>query len=202
MRGINLPTTNTFSLTVQVGKNDGSTIKNITENGLVELGNIVDADKSKDIDVARLNGGKILYATTSIEKIIEKILVRYFIGPFQGHDERRVIFENDVIQSSSFSFSFKKELIKKIVNNHDLLKGKQKNSLNSYLKLIMQWRNAFAHGNIKFNNPKGCFIEYYFGEKKQLYLTNEYWDKVETTYIDCEKILKILDDGISALYED
>lgn len=202
MREINLPISNTFSLTVQMNKLDMNNAENFGDELLVPLGNVVDPGKSKEIDIARLNGGKILYATTSIEKLVEKILVRYFIGPFQGHDERRVVFENDVIQSSSFSYSFKKELIKKIINQHDLLKGKQKNSINTYLKKIMSWRNAFAHGYIKYNDPKGCLIEYYSGEKKELYLTDEFLDEVEKTYHECESLLKSLDEKISSLYEE
>ncbi len=200
MREINLPISNTFSLTVQMNKLDLKNAKQEGDSFLVPLGNVVDPSKNKDIEISRLNGGKVLYATTSIEKIIEKILIQYFIGPFQGHDERRVIFENDVIQSSSFSYSFKKELIKKIVVQHDLLNGKQKNKLNKYLKDIMVWRNAFAHGNIKFNDPKGCLIEYYSGEKRELYLTDQYWTLVEQTYSDCETLLKLLDEKVSSLY--
>ena len=202
MREINLPISNTFSLTVQMNKLD---LKNAKQEGdafLVPLGNVVDPSKNKDIEISRLNGGKVLYATTSIEKITEKILIQYFIGPFQGHDERRVNFENDVIQSSSFSYSFKKELIKKIVVQHDLLNGKQKNKLNKYLKDIMVWRNAFAHGNIKFNDPKGCLIEYYSGKKRELYLTDQYWTLVENTYSDCETLLKLLDEKVSSLFGD
>jgi hypothetical protein len=192
-----------LSLTVQT-KNIGSEgVVQMGEHLVAPLGDLVTPEKIEEINnTARLNGGKILYATSSIDKMVERILVRYFIGPFKGHDERRVIFENDVIQSSSFSYSFKKELIKKIVNKHDLLKGKQKNNINGYLKNIMSWRNAFAHGHIKYNSPKGCLIEYYSGHKKELYLTDEFWGEVEKTYIECESILKLLDDEISSLYEE
>ncbi|MFK5951316.1 MAG: hypothetical protein QM500_21385 [Methylococcales bacterium] len=201
MREINLPISNTYSLTFPA-KMDINNTEKVGDSLIVSLGTIVDSDKSKEVEIARLNGGKVLYATTSIEKIVERILVKYFIGPFQGHDERRVMFENDVIQSSSFSYSFKKELIKKIINQHDLLKGKQKNNINGHLKNIMIWRNAFAHGHIKYNDPKGCLIEYYSGEKKELFLTDVFWGKVEKNYVECESLLKSIDEKISSLYEE
>jgi len=202
MKEITLPITNTFSLTSQIDKVDYSQCEKMGDSYLVPLGNMVSPEKQKEIDIARLNGGKILYATTSIERKVEHILLDYFLGPFEGHEERRVIFENDVIQSSSFSYSFKKGLIKKIVDSHELLHGKNKNHLNKYLTDIMNWRNAFAHGNIKYNDPKGCLLEYYSAGKKTSILNDIYWENIEKTYYECERLLKELDKNISSLYEE
>jgi len=200
MKEIILPVTNTFSLTPPIDKVDYSQYEKVGDSYLVPLGNMVSPEKQKEIDIARLNGGKILYATTSIERKVEQILLDYFLGPFEGHNEKRVIFENDVIQSSSFSYSFKKGLLRKIVDSHELLHGKNKNKINKYLTDIMNWRNAFAHGNIKYNEPKGCLIEYYAAGKKTDILDDVYWEKIEKTFYECESLLKELDKNISSLY--
>lgn len=202
MREINLPISQTFSLTVDPNKLDFENAEEVDGVKQVYLGNIVNAKKNEEIETARLNGGKVLYATTSIEKLIERLLVLYFIGPFQGHDERRVLFENELIQSSSMSFKFKKELVKKVIDQHDLMKGKAKNKLQGYLKDIMTWRNAFAHGHIKFNDPKGCVVEYYSSGLQELYLTDEFWAKLEKSFEECEKLLKTIDSSIASLYSE
>ncbi|MCW9023091.1 MAG: hypothetical protein OQK73_00270 [Gammaproteobacteria bacterium] len=201
MREINLPIPNTYSLTPTIDTNRRSEwIEQQDGTYLVPLGNIVSPEKASEIEMARLNGGKILYATTSVERLVDKILIEYFMGPFQEHDEKRVLFENDVIQSSSFSYSFKKALIKRILDTHKLLKGDHKNKLNKYLKDIMIWRNAFAHGDIEYNDPKGCYIEYYSGEKKKLILSDEYWDKVEHTFSGCNSLLLELTEKLQSLF--
>jgi hypothetical protein len=64
-------------------------------------------------------------------------------------------------------------LVAKLVNDGQLLSGNWKNSLQSDLKKIMGWRNAFAHGKIKHDNRAGCYVVHYSGQPKQLLLTDE-----------------------------
>ena len=156
---------------------------------LVPLGKIVDESSSLKVETARKNGGKVLYATTSIEQKLEAILLEYFMGPFVKHEERRVMFETEILQSSALSYSAKKELVAKLVNDRQLLSGSKKNSLQSHLKTIMEWRNAFAHGKIKHDNNAGCYIVYYSGRPKQIFLTDEYWDEVESSFKECDALL-------------
>ncbi len=113
--------------------------------------------------------------------------------------DKRTIFEKEILQSSTLSYNNKKELFFKIVNKSELLSGKKKSKLQKYLKDIMEWRNAFAHGLIQVDNIQGCFVNYYSGSPKMLNLTNDYWDTVESTFKDChsfiaeinEKLMKI-----------
>jgi len=118
--------------------------------------------------------------------------LRYFMGPFVKHDEKRAIFERDILQSSALTFHSKKELIAKIINPNDLLHGQDKNKVQSYLRNIMDWRNAFAHGKIHYDNMAGCFINYYSGSMRTLHLDNKYWDEVEISFRECSTLLNSL----------
>lgn len=191
MKDIELPITQTFSLTIDTHNFDMSSAIQL-ENGqlLVSLGDVVNETISATTEKARINGGKVLYATTSIEQQLEGLLLRYFMGPFVQHEQRRVLFEREILQSSALSYSSKKELASKIINEHDLLQGKKKNKLQGSLKKIMEWRNAFAHGKVQHDNVHGCFIKYYSGGSKQLKLTDEFWSEVEGVFKEGSELVK------------
>ncbi|HET7625636.1 MAG TPA: hypothetical protein VFM25_10265 [Verrucomicrobiae bacterium] len=191
MREINLPMTQTFSITINPRTFDLS--KAVDMGGgrhAIPLGNIVDPQIGAVVETARKNGGKILYATTSIEQTLENILLKYFMGPFVGHDDRRAMFENEVLKSSALSYRAKKELVTKLINTQALLEGKNKSKLQGHLSTIMEWRNAFAHGKIQHDTPKGCFISYYSGGTKKIMLDDKYWNDVENTFKECVELLK------------
>ena len=130
MREINLPMTQTFSITLDAAMLDPSKAVDMG-NGrrAIQLGVVVDAKINAMLDTARQNGGKILYATTSIEQTMESIMLNYFMGPFVEHEERRAMFEHEVVQSSALSFRAKKDLAIKIIHKDDLLEGTKKNAV-------------------------------------------------------------------------
>ena len=83
MREINLPITQTVSFTFDPGALDLS--KSVDVGGgrrRIDLGTIYDEKTGAMMETARRNGGKILYATTSIEQTLESMLLNYFMGPF------------------------------------------------------------------------------------------------------------------------
>jgi hypothetical protein len=191
MKDIELPITQTFSLTIDTHNiNMSNSVEMETGQRVVALGEVVNESISATTEKARSNGGKVLYATTSIEQQLEDLLLRYFMGPFIQHEQRRVLFEREILQSSALSYSSKKELVSKIINEHDLLHGKKKNKLQSSLKKIMDWRNAFAHGKVQHDSMQGCFIKYYSGGSKQLKLTDEFWSDLEGVFKDCSELIK------------
>lgn len=191
MKDIELPITQTFSITIDAHNIDMSNaVEMVNGKFMLPLGDVVNDAISETTNQARINGGKVLYATTSIEQQLESLLLRYFMGAFVEHDEKRVIFERDILQSSALSFSSKKELVAKIVNESSLLIGKKKNKLQGHLKKIMGWRNAFAHGKVQHDNVQGCFIKYYSGSGKQLNLTDEFWSDLECVFKKCSELIK------------
>ena len=180
-------------------------LKNINPANIVDMGDgkqalkigeLVNPEIISEMDMAQVNGGLVLYATTSIEKWIESILLVYFMGPFIEPNPRRDMFEREVLESSTLTFSSKKELLFKAVNEEDLIKGKSKNKLQGSLKRIMEWRNAFAHGRVQHELTKGVVLKYYSGKPCELILNDEYWSGVEETFRETEKILKEIKKGL------
>ncbi len=100
-----------------------------------------------------------------------------------SHDsDKNYFFKHEVLESSSFSFSFKKETVLKIINETGALKGKNKDKFQKYLKDIMCWRNAFAHGTLGYDGAKGCFVDYYQGKQQKEYLNDGFWKECEDTF--------------------
>lgn len=159
MREINLPIAQTASITINPQEFDLSKAVD-AGNGRrrIFLGTIYDDKTSAVMETARRNGGKILYAATSIEQTLENMLLNYFMGPFIAYDERRVMFEHEVLQSSALTFRAKKDLAIKIINKDNLVEGTKKNAMQKHLKIIMEWRNAFAHGKIQHDTKKGVVL--------------------------------------------
>jgi hypothetical protein len=148
----------------------------------VPVGKIDFSVTNKLLEKVKSNGSKILYATTWLESRIEEVLLTFFMGAETDKNEKYYFFKHEVLESSGFSFSFKKETCNKLVNKFGLLKGKEKEALKKALADIMKWRNAFAHGTLGYDGVKGCFVEYYQGEQQRLFLDNYFWEKCEKTF--------------------
>lgn len=189
MKELVLPATQTFSMPLDVtvlkkgmigeGHNQGHTLGSLTVNERVW----------SDVATAKKNGGAILYTTTSIEQKLESILLNYFLGPSISFNDQRRMFDREILKSTLLSFSAKKELVIKVINEGELLSKKNKPVLPKHLKEIMEWRNAFAHGKLIYDSKKGCVLEYYSGHNKKLHLTDEYWVEVETCFKKCNDFL-------------
>jgi len=158
-------------------------------NYLQHMGKLDISRQSKELAALRKNGAEILYAAINIENILENLLTIYLFGTRIVHNERRCFFENELLQSSYLNFAAKKAIGQKIIHKQNLLKGDQKNTLESNLKKIMDWRNAFAHGTLVNDVHEGCFIQYFSGSSKELKLDDEFWANVEKCFADTEKIL-------------
>ncbi len=192
MKEITLPLENTFSFTMDLHNPPLEGSIEVDGKLIIPLGNFDFAKDAKIIEMARLNGGKILYAATSIEKKLEEVILLYFFGVLKKPNSKRDFFANEVLKASDLTFSYKKELVHKILNESKIINGKKKDNLQRGLKEIMKWRNAFAHGTLQYDKPSGCFIRYYSSGNKILNLEDKFWDLVESTFVECDKILKLV----------
>lgn len=147
------------------------------------------------LETARKNGGILLHATSTIDAYLNSIIKVYFMGSNFRCTLEGNLFERELLKSSVLTFSAKKELTKKIVHERMLLNGKERNNLQRLLKLIMKWRNAFAHGELEHNNIKGCRIQYYSGGKQTETLTDEFWENIESWFFECEALLQKADEA-------
>lgn len=147
------------------------------------------------VDVARQNGADVVWSAIEIEKSLEMIISMHMFFPL-GMNPSRQFFNEEILKSSFFGFAPKKELVKKILNERELLAGKSKNRLGGYLKKIMTARNAFAHGNIVARQDQECFLHYFSGSQKEVHLTEKYWDELETAVLGAKNLLKIASDTL------
>ena len=190
MKSIKLQISQSFSVTLDTHNITEDDITEINGKRVIKIGSINVAEHSKDMDTARDNGAQIVYATTSVEKQLESLLLLYFFGPITGPGERRDFFFHNMLQSSGVSYLLKKELVLKIVNKYSLLKGKKKNELSQCLKKIMDWRNAFAHGRLEHNNQLGVLLRFFSGSPAYLELNDEYWLQVEECFESVQRLIK------------
>jgi len=197
MKEINLPITTTYSIECQVKDLPSEGVLNQSSRTTIPLGSINIADHEGDGDIARANGGKILYATTSIEKRLEKIISDYIFGLYLSENKRRAFFENELLKASILQLSFKKQLVKKIVQQGKYLKGKERESLEKKLADILKWRNAFAHGTLKCDNHGKWILKYYSNGNKAQNLDDAFWDRVVRTFENCNESLRKIDGALS-----
>ena len=201
MKKINLPITQCFSMSLDTHNITEDQIGEINGKKVVMLGSIDIAECNKKLDVVRDNGAQVVYAATGIEKKLEDILLTYFFGSFAGPNERRDFFVYNVLQSSGLQFSFKKELVNKIVDKYGLLEGERKDKLQRNIKKVMVWRNAFAHGRFTHDNRLGSCLRYYMGSPQVLTLNDEYWSTVEACFKETHEILSEVHNSLSNLHK-
>jgi len=200
MHNIKLPIYNTLSLNIDPKNITKAPISEINGIKVALLGRIDVTKQTEDIPIVRDNGAQIIYATVDIENKLESILSTYLFGPVLDVLEQRDFFVNELLQSSHLGFSAKKAIVQKLINKYNLLEGKQKNILESNLKKILDWRNAFAHGNIGNDSRDGCLIKYFSGSPKVQKLDDEFWAEIEKCFVDTDKILKEILEKVHKLY--
>lgn len=197
MREISLPISRTISISFK--SSDITPDKAV--DGKILLGGISGKDAELEFIIAGNNAGKVIYATSSIENMMEDVIVKYLFGAGvpENMTKQRAFFRNFIIQSSGFSFSFKKTLFIQVVKENDLIAPRDRSSLEGLLKRIMDYRNAFAHGDLIYNNSGIITVTYFQSELKCDGLTDAYWIRVEDDFKNCYSLVKSVVDGIGQL---
>ena len=140
------------------------------------------AAEMADIDK---NGYEILSAAIMLEdRMIEAVSLILF-GSANDNSENRSFFQNEIIGTSDFSFAFKRRVFTRLLESKKLLSPEKVKVLKAGLNKLMEWRNAFAHGQIIHERNGGFVLRYYSGGYKEFVLDDEYFEKVELTIRDC-----------------
>ena len=172
-------------------------LKGLAGSGIFPLGTMDANEANKTLEEVRVNVGIVIYSTTSIEQKMERLVADYLFGIMYGPNPYRQFFSNEIVQSSAFSYSFKKELVRKIAEAEGFVTGKDKDGLSRSLKKIMDYRNAFAHGSYRYEQGTGVYVSYYQSEKKSDLLNDDYWTKLEEDFTVCNKIIDSIVNRIS-----
>ena len=145
----------------------------------IPIGSLDFGQSNQTLHDIRENGAQVLYAASSIEWQMDEIISNYVFPGEMGRNDRRDFFVQNILKTSAFTYAFRKQIVEKLINDHDLLEGKDKNHLVSGLKQIMSCRNAFAHGRIEYDSKKGGVLNYYEGSPEHRFLTTStgQWSK-------------------------
>jgi hypothetical protein len=189
MKKITLPITQTYSSTLDLMAIPKENIVQRVGHVEIHFPQMDFAESNKILQTVRENGSLVVYAATSIEGQINQIFLHYFFGPASKPSPRRDYFLQNILQSESMTYGFKRNLLTKIVNLEGLLGGDQKNKLDLDLKRIMTWRNAFAHGTIHYDATRGAEIRYYSGSPQVEVLSDDFWNQVESCYGEADRLL-------------
>ena len=182
------------------GKTSKIELKNPITGEIIVESDVVEGDN--ELTQARKNGSQVIYATIVIENKLNDIIANYL---FSEHtpNSKRDFFINEILCTSHITFAAKKALALRIVDDLKFFgnassrdkrrKNKantERNNLNKLLKDTMIYRNAFAHGKLKYEAPRGCVLHYYSGEQKKLVLDDVFWMKIEKAYASIDDFLR------------
>lgn len=220
MRAIDLLTHETYSIKLDpklFGYTDADeltvtfTVKKLSEMAKIEVKHPVtgevlgelDTKVKEDLAQVRSNTGNIISTTIVIEQKIADIISNYLFGTLRPND-RRDFFENEILCSSRFSSAAKIPVLLKIVEelkffgdppeNNKKRKDDTKKKTREFenlLRKVIEYRNAFAHGELKYESPTGCILNYHSKDHKKCVLNSQFWDKLENRY---NQLLEILNE--------
>jgi hypothetical protein len=157
----------------------------------IPLGTIDFGVSGKDLDHARANGGMVIWSAICLDEKLDSVITR-FVFPSEDikNHKGRQFFTNRIMKDDHFSYAVKKKLIVEIVNSESLLEGPEKGELDKTLKDVMDFRNAFAHGEVIFEEDKGCVLSYWKGGPQRDVLSEEYWEKLENTFKRAHELIE------------
>ena len=124
---------------------------------------------------ARRNRLKVIEGALSVENQLESVILHYFFGT--SH-EKREVFKSFILDSDWCTFAAKRKLITHIINDQNLLEGRDKNDFNGLMKDVMSFRNAFTHGELSSDATR-VWLSFFEGVVRKEELTDDYLTRVE-----------------------
>ena len=168
-------------------------LKDLTSGKIdkISLGTIDFGTSGNDLNQARANGGIVIWSATCLEEKLDSLIINFIFSFDDSQNQKgRQFFVNRIIKSDNLSYASKKGLVVDIVNSESLLNGRNKSDLEKSLKDVMDFRNAFAHGEVTFEEDKGCVLSYWRGGPKRDILSEEYWNKLENIFKKADKLVE------------
>ena len=148
---------------------------------LTERGSIVSHNKLLIIDSAY-----------NIEKQLESLITFYF---FERHDinkEKAKVFDEQILKSNWCSFESKRKLIIFIVTDLVAFSTKKKQQdYENILRKIMNYRNAFTHGQLTFIGDR-VKLTWFETKARTEFLTDDYLTKIEYEFLHCFELTEKL----------
>jgi hypothetical protein len=142
-------------------------------------------------DIFDHNKTQIINCFQSIESYINQLIVYDFLGRYDPlKKDQFEKFKARILHTSWFNFNEKRKMATQIVLENTS-RDADKKEIESLLRKIMSYRNAFIHGKFMTNGIDSK-MEYYEGELKEMNLTHKEWDKITETFSQGYSILRRL----------
>ncbi len=142
-------------------------------------------DLTDEMAIIEKNGTEILTATIMIEDRMIEAVSKILFGGSKTNKKSRDFFINEVMDTSYFSYAFKRRVFTRLIEQMGILDPDRMKSFKAGLSKIMKWRNAFAHGKIIHELNAGYLLQYYSDGKQEIVLDDDFFEKVESTIRDC-----------------
>ena len=127
-------------------------------------------------DQARRNKLAVLEGALGVENYLSKMISHFF---FSQNNDKKVTFDEMIINSEWCSFAVKRKLLIYIINKENLLQGSEKEKFDKDLHKVMSLRNAFAHGRLS-SDGKTVWLSYFEGNPHKQELTDQYLIDVQS----------------------
>ena len=138
-----------------------------------------------EMAVIERNGLEILSAAIMMEDRMIEAVGKILFGSNNENQKNREFFENEIMGTSDFSYSFKRRAFTRLLEQHNVINPDKIKKLKAGLNKIMEWRNAFAHGKVLHELNGGFVLQYYSGGHQELVLDDSFFENVESIIRDC-----------------
>jgi hypothetical protein len=141
--------------------------------------------REDDLLIIEKNRSELIAGTVLLEKRMIEAVCKLLFRANPEDQLQRDFFAEEVMGASDFSFAFKRRVFTRLLERTDALDSGEVKELKAGLNKVMEWRNAFAHGNLQHDYNGGLVLAYFSGEHKELVLDDEFFEQVETTIRNC-----------------
>ena len=140
---------------------------------------------SAEMAVIEKNGSEILSATIMIEDRMIEAVGKILFGLSTDNKQNHDFFVNEIMGTSDFSYAFKRRVFTRLLEQFEILDPNKIKKLKAGLNKIMEWRNAFAHGQVVHEHDGGFILQYYKGGHQEMILNDDFFDEAESVIRDC-----------------
>ena len=140
---------------------------------------------SVEMSVIEKNGSEILSAAIMMEDRMVEAASKILFGASAENGKKREFFVNEIMGTSDFSFAFKRRVFTRLLDQQNIVEPDKTKRLKAGLNKIMEWRNAFAHGQVLHEHNCGFVLQYYSGGHQEMILDDDFFENVESTIRDC-----------------
>jgi hypothetical protein len=138
-----------------------------------------------DLAAIEKNGAEIISSAIMLERRMVASIASILFERSEETNTKKEFFTGEILETSDFSFAFKRRVFTRLLEQFQLVEPETIKSLKAGLNKVMLWRNAFAHGQIVTDLDGRFVLSFYSGGHQDLDLTDEFFEKVESTIRSC-----------------